>query len=83
MFRFEVRELNKAKDIGELYLSSFKLFFKPNSVRDPNHAKYFSVPYGYIHAYQATANEGKNQGTITIYCKDERCLKFKFETSLQ
>ena len=82
MFRFEVRELHKAKDIGQLYLSSFKLFFMPNSIRDPSNAKFYSVPFGMIHGYNAQASEGKNQGTITVYCKDERCFKFKFETNI-
>ena len=53
MYRFEVRELSKAKDMGQLYLSSYKLFFMPNNVRDPADAKYFNVPYGYIYAYTA------------------------------
>ena len=51
MYRFEVRELNKAKDIGHLYLSNYKLFFMPNSTKDPSQAKYFNVPYGMIHTY--------------------------------
>jgi hypothetical protein len=43
----------------------------------------FSVPYGAIYGYAANASEGKNQGTITIYCKDERLFKFKFELNIQ
>ena len=82
IYRFEVRELQKAKENGQLYLSSYKLFFMPNSVRDPAHARYFAVPYGMIYGYTAQASEGKNQGTITIFCKDERVFKFKFETSI-
>lgn len=54
----------------------------PNGVRDPLEAKYFSVPFGLIYGYQAQANENRNQGTITIFCKDERCLKFRFETNI-
>ena len=60
MYRFEVRELSKAKDIGQLYLSSYKLFFLPNGVREPSEAKYFSVPYGLIYGYTAQASESKN-----------------------
>jgi len=55
----------------------------PNSARDPNQAKYYLVPYGMIYGYTATASEGKNQGTLTVYCKDERCFKFKFELNIQ
>ena len=72
MYRFDVRELQKAKDLGQLFMSNYKLFFMPNSARIPAKAKYFNVPYGMIYQYTAVANEGKNQGTITIYCKDER-----------
>ena len=46
-------------------------------------AKYFSVPFGQIFTYTAQASEGKNQGSIQIYCKDERTFKFKFETNIQ
>ena len=77
-----MRELQKAKEIGQLYLSTFKLFFMPNGARDPSNAKYFNVPYGMIYSYSAQASEGKNQGTLTINCKDERCLKFKFENNI-
>lgn len=83
MFKFDVRELNKAKDFGQLYLSNYKIFFMPNSVRDPQKARYFNVPYGMIYGYTAQASENKNQGTITIFCKDERSFKFRFETNIQ
>ena len=50
-FRFEVRELQKAKELGQLYLSNYKIFFMPNFIREPSNAKYYSVPYGMIHSY--------------------------------
>ena len=53
IYRFDVRELNKAKDIGQLFLSTYKIFFMPNSVRDPQKARYFSIPYGVVYGYTA------------------------------
>lgn len=69
--------------MGFLYVSDFKLFFMPNSCRDVKEAAYYRIPYGYIFAVTASSNEKKNEGTITVYCKDERVLKFRFEISIQ
>ena len=44
-------------------------------------AKYYDVPYGFIHRIIDTPNENKNMGLITILCKDERVFKFKFENN--
>ena len=82
-FRTEVRELQKAKDIGHLYLSNYKLHFQPNCIKDPKKASIYSVPYGFIYRVIENPNESKNVGVITIYCKDERVFKFKFETNFQ
>jgi hypothetical protein len=35
LYRFEVREMQRVKDIGQLYLSTYKLFFMPNYLREP------------------------------------------------
>ena len=59
-FRYEVRELMKCKDIGMLYLSNYRVHFQPNSIRDPLNAKYYDVPYGFIHRIVDTPNEKKN-----------------------
>lgn len=48
-FVFPVKELNKVKDFGHLFLSNYKLSFQPFSVTDPSKLAYFIVPYGYIH----------------------------------
>ena len=82
-FRSEVRELQKCKDIGHLYLSNYKLHFQPNCIKDPKNATYYCVPYGFIYRVIENPNEAKNVGVITIYCKDERIFKFKFETNFQ
>ena len=79
--KIEVRETTRAKDIGLLYLSTYRLHFQPNSIKDFKRAAIYTVPYGYIYRVIDNANEAKNTGEISVYCKDERVFKFKFENN--
>ena len=79
--KIEVRETTKAKDIGYLYLSNYRMHFQPNAIKDYKKATIYTVPYGYIYRVIEQSNETKNTGEISVYCKDERVFKFKFENN--
>lgn len=78
--RLMVKEVTKLQLIGELFLSNYKVLFRPNGYKQSECAK-FCLPYGYITQVQSSSNELKTQGTITLTSKDERVLKFKFENA--
>ena len=80
--RIEVRETTRAKDIGLLYLSNYRMHFQPHAIKDYRKATIYTVPYGYIYRVMETSNEAKSTGEISVYCKDERMFKFKFENNM-
>ena len=61
---------------GDLYLTNYKLFFHVNKTKFSECLKY-SVPYGCIDKM----TDEKSSCTISITCKDERTIKFKFENN--
>ena len=78
--RLMVKEVSKQQLIGELFLSNYKLLFRPNSFKK-NESLRFILPYGYISKVSESSNDAKTQCSITLTSKDERVLKFKFENN--
>ena len=78
--RLMVKEVSKQPLIGELFLSNFKLLFRPNSFKKSECLR-FILPYGYISKVTESSNDAKTQCSITLTSKDERILKFKFENN--
>ena len=69
---YALREVSQNSLMGDINLTNYKLFFRPNGQKLEECTKY-EVPYGMINKVQSTSD------TITITCKDERVLKFKVE----
>lgn len=78
--KYPLKEVSQHLQYGDIYLSNFKIFFKPNGVKVEDCQRYV-IPYGYISKLQENSNSEKTSGTITVTCKDERSLKFKLEGS--
>ena len=55
---------------GELIMTNFKLWFKPNQAKD---SLKFEVSYGHIAKVVST------ETSVSVFCKDERFLRFKIE----
>ena len=66
---------------GELTLTNYRVVFVPSDFETecPN----FSVPYGYIAKISESPSSDKLSGSIKVSCKDTRCFKFKFDSSIK
>jgi hypothetical protein len=56
--RLMVKEVSKNQLIGELFLSNFKLLFRPHGYKRSECLR-FNLPYGYITKVQESSNDAK------------------------
>lgn len=76
--KYNLKEVSQSNLIGDLFLTNYRLIFKPNGTKLDECMRY-SVPYGVIQKLQESSNTDKTSCSITVTCKDERVMKFKFE----
>jgi hypothetical protein len=62
---------------GVLFITNYKLQFVPERMVQEQETGFFMVPFGYIESLKESSD------VITISCKDERVLKYKFEVDAQ
>jgi hypothetical protein len=77
---YTVKEVTKINIIGVLYLSNYKILFKPNGTKLHECLKY-TIPYGYITKINEKTNSDKTDCVLSLTCKDERTFKFKIESN--
>ena len=79
--KITLKEVSTSQTVqGYLYITNFKLLFQPQGVRIEDCGLY-SVPYGAIQRLVESSNTDRLKCAITIFCKDERFFKFKFDNS--
>lgn len=79
--KIALKEVSTSQNVqGDLFITNFKLLFKPQGVRIEDCGLY-SVPYGAIQRLVESSNTDRLKCAITIFCKDERFFKFKFDNS--
>ena len=75
---FEVKAKEKESNFsGTLCVTSYKLHFIPDRMVPEQETGFFMVPYGYIESIKESSD------TISITCKDERVMKYKFDVDFQ
>jgi len=74
------KEVSNGLQLGHVSLTNYKLFFRPNGASKSEYGRY-NFPYGLIKDIKDGTSGGGVSGTVIIETKDERSIKFKFDSN--